>query len=141
MSPRILHRLARAMRAMAAACCLALFQAAAWAAPWLDETPRIAIISAFPAEMNLLLARVQTPQRHSVNGVFFTTGQLQGKPVVLLHSGISMTNAAMNTQLVLDRFKVTHIVYSGIAGGVNPALHIGDVTLSLIHISEPTRPY
>jgi nucleoside phosphorylase len=48
---------------------------------------------------------------------------------VLLHSGISMTNAAMNTQLVLDRFKVTHIVYSGIAGGVNPALHIGDVTV------------
>jgi adenosylhomocysteine nucleosidase len=59
----------------------------------------------------------------------FGTRQLQGKPVVLLHSGISMTNAAMNTQLVLDRFKVTHIVYSGIAGGVNPALHIGDVTV------------
>jgi adenosylhomocysteine nucleosidase len=59
--------------------------------------------------MNLLLAQVQQPQRHSVNGVAFTTGLLQGKPVVLFHSGISMTNAAMNTQLVLDRFKVTHM--------------------------------
>jgi len=125
MPPLHLHRLPRLLRAMSLAFCLALVQAAAWAAPWLDETPRIAIISAFPAEMNLLLARVQAPRPHVVNGVTFATGQLQGKPVVLLHSGISMTNAAMNTQLVLDRFKVTHIVYSGIAGGVNPALHIG----------------
>ncbi len=43
---------------------------------------------------------------------------------------ISMTNAAMNTQLVLDRFRVTHLLVSGIAGGVNPALHIGDVTVA-----------
>jgi adenosylhomocysteine nucleosidase len=41
-----------------------------------------------------------------------------------------MTNAAMNTQLVLDRFHVTHLVFSGIAGGVNPALNIGDVTVA-----------
>ena len=41
-----------------------------------------------------------------------------------------MTNAAMNTQLVLDRFRVTHLLVSGIAGGVNPALHIGDVTVA-----------
>jgi adenosylhomocysteine nucleosidase len=41
--------------------------------------------------------------------------------VVLFLSGISMTNAAMTTQLALDRFRVTHVVVSGIAGGVNPA--------------------
>ena len=41
-----------------------------------------------------------------------------------------MVNAAMNTQLVLDRFNVTHIVFSGIAGGVNPSLNIGDVVVA-----------
>ena len=87
MPPLHLHRLPRLLRAMSLAICLALVQAAAWAAPWLDGTPRIAIISAFPAEMNLLLARVQAPRPHVVNGVTFATGQLQGKPVVLLHSG------------------------------------------------------
>jgi adenosylhomocysteine nucleosidase len=40
-----------------------------------------------------------------------------------------MTNATMNTQLVLNRFRVTSIVFSGIAGGVNPSLHVGDVTV------------
>ena len=82
----------------------------------LDDTPRIAVISAFEPELKLLLSRLQGPARHSVNGVEFTTGTLEGKPVVLFLSGISMTNATMNTQLVLDRFRVTHLVFSGIAG-------------------------
>jgi len=41
-----------------------------------------------------------------------------------------MVNAAMNTQLVLDRFDITGIVVSGIAGGVDPSLHVGDVTVA-----------
>lgn len=97
---------------------------------WLDATPRVAVVSAFQPELTLLLARVEQPRRHTVNGVEFTTGTLQGKPVVLFLSGISMTNAAMTTQLALDRFRVSHIVVSGIAGGVNPALTIGDVTVA-----------
>jgi adenosylhomocysteine nucleosidase len=99
------------------------------AAGTLDDTPRVAVLSAFQGELALLLSRLQTPHSYTVNGVNFTTGVLQGKPVVLFLSGVSMTNAAMNTQLVLDRFHVSHLVFSGIAGGVNPALNIGDVTV------------
>ena len=109
---------------------LALAAAAAQAAPWLDDTPRVAVISAFAPELTLLRAQLQQPAAHRVNGVEFTTGTLQGKPVVMFLSGISMTNAAMTTQLALDRFKVTHVVVSGIAGGVNPGLNIGDVTVA-----------
>ncbi len=100
------------------------------AAPWLDETPRVAVVSAFQPELALLLTKVDQPKKYTVNGVDFTVGTLQGKPVVMFLSGISMTNAAMNTQLVLERFKVSHIVFSGIAGGVNPSLNIGDVTVA-----------
>ena len=96
----------------------------------LDATPRIAVISAFQPELVLLLSRVEQPRKHTVNGVEFTTGLLQGKPVVVFLSGISMTNAAMTTQLALDRFRITHIVVSGIAGGVNPGLGVGDVTVA-----------
>lgn len=95
----------------------------------LDNTPRIAVISAFAPELTVLLPQVQQPVKHKVNGVEFTTGVLSGKPVVVFLSGVSMTNAAMNTQLVLDRFNVSSIMFSGIAGGVNPKLNIGDVTV------------
>lgn len=96
----------------------------------LDTQPRIAVVSAFQPELAQLLPRVQQPARHVVNGVEFTTGTLEGKPVLLFLSGISMTNAAMTTQLALDRFQVTQLVVSGVAGGVNPGLHIGDVTVA-----------
>lgn len=108
---------------------LVLTAMAARAAPYLDETPRMAVMSAFEPEWKLLLAQTTNTRRHSVNGVEFVTGTLQGQPVVMFLSGISMINATMNTQLVLDRFRVTHIIFSGIAGGVNPALGMGDVTV------------
>ena len=40
-----------------------------------------------------------------------------------------MVNAAMTTQLAIDHFNITHILVSGIAGGVNPNLNIGDVVV------------
>lgn len=96
---------------------------------WLDDTPRIAIISAFAPELTLLRAELQQSRSHRVNGIEFTTGVLRDRPVVMFLSGISMVNAAMTTQLLLDRFPVTHVLFSGIAGGVNPGLHIGDVNV------------
>ena len=98
--------------------------------PWLDTVPRMAVVSAFAPELALLLSQTGQRREYTVNGITFTTGVLQGKPVVLFQSGVSMVNAAMNTQLALDRFQVTHVVFSGIAGGVNPSLHIGDVTVA-----------
>ncbi len=124
----LLSRLCR----MAGALALGVLLSACATAPaggQADATPRVAVISAFQPELSLLLGRVEQPRKQLINGVEFTTGTLQGKPVVLFLSGISMTNAAMNTQLALDRFRVTHVVFSGIAGGVNPGLRIGDVTV------------
>ena len=113
---------------LALALAAVLLAGPAWAQR-LDETPRVAVVSAFDAELERLLAETRQPARHRVNGIEFTTGVLEGRPVVLVLSGISMTNAAMTTQLLLERFRVTHIVVSGIAGGVDPQLRIGDVTV------------
>lgn len=93
----------------------------------LDETPRIAVMTAFPPEWAALVDHVEMPTAYRVNGLTILTGLLSGKPVVLMQSGISMVNAAMNTQLLIDRFAVTAILFSGIAGGVDPALAVGDV--------------
>lgn len=116
-------------RWIAVICSVALAGCAAPGAS-VDATPRVAIVSAFEPELALLAAKVEQPHTSRVNGVEFTTGVLQGKPVVLFLSGISMTNAAMNTQLALDHFKISHLVFSGIAGGVNPRLNIGDVVVA-----------
>jgi adenosylhomocysteine nucleosidase len=100
---------------------------AAWAAETLDTTPRIAIMSAFAPEWVALQEVLTDRQDYTVNGTVFATGEIEGKPVVLFLTGVSMVNAAMTSQLALDHFSIVSIVFSGIAGGVDPERHIGDV--------------
>jgi adenosylhomocysteine nucleosidase len=100
------------------------------ASPALDTTPRIAILSAYGPELDVLRAALGSPSTLSANGVEFTLGNIAGKDVVMFLTGQSMVNAAMNTQLVLDRFNISQILFSGVAGGVNPNLNIGDVTVA-----------
>jgi adenosylhomocysteine nucleosidase len=95
-----------------------------------DDTPRMAVISAFGSELELLLGETEIEREYVLLGHTFTTGKLGSNNVVLLLSGVSMENAAMNTQAAVDHFNVTHIVFSGIAGGVNPSLNIGDVVVA-----------
>ncbi len=90
---------------------------------------RIAVICAYAPELPALSAALSDPHSETINGNTFTTGTMGGKPVVLMMSGVSMVNAAMNTQLLLDHFHISAIVFSGIAGGVDPSLHVGDVVV------------
>jgi len=92
-------------------------------------TPRIGIVSAFGQEADILVAQTRSPHTWVINGNRFTTGTLRGNPVVIVLSGVSMINSAMVTQLMADHFKVQRLVMSGIAGGVNPARHVGDVII------------
>ena len=95
-----------------------------------DETPRIAVMSAFEPEWTSLQADLENAERTTVNGTEFVTGTLSGQDVVLFLSGVSMVNAAMTTQAALDRFDISAIVFSGIAGGIDPSLNIGDVVVA-----------
>ena len=95
-----------------------------------DDVARIAVVSAFAPELSILKGELHDRSAYSVNGVDFVVGTLQGRDVVLFLSGISVVNAAMTAQLAVDHFNIERIVFSGIAGGVDPALHIGDVVIA-----------
>lgn len=120
----------RALAAGLTALAIAAAPLGAFAAELLDPEPRIAVVSAFQPEWQVLKSELSEASEHQVNGRSFITGKLAGKDVVLFLSGVSMVNAAMNTQVALDRFAITSVIFSGIAGGVDPALHIGDVVIA-----------
>lgn len=103
------------------------------AAPTTSALPaapsRLAVISAFDAELEVLRAATRITDTRVINGRTHYLGVLDGHNVVLMLSGFSMVNATMTTQALLDHFPVHGIVFSGIAGGVNPGLRVGDVTI------------
>ncbi len=113
---------------LAAVCCLAARPALA--DPKLDETPRIAVMTAMPTELAALAPSITHSREFSAGRTRFITGELEGRPVVVFLSGVSMVNAAMTTELAIDRFNITRIVFSGVAGGVDPDLGVGDVVVA-----------
>lgn len=119
----------RAKFLFAAAACLSLIGGSGRAQDRLDESPRLAIICAFAPELQALLARTEVERTVEHNGVEFSLGKLAGRSVVVFASGVSMVNAAMTTQLALDKFEVDAVIVDGIAGGVDPGLDIGDVVV------------
>jgi adenosylhomocysteine nucleosidase len=94
-----------------------------------DCAPRIGIVSAFGAEADLLVAETRSRRTQTIAGQRFTTGVLRGNRVVIVLSGVSMVNAAMTTQRLVDHFRIERLVLSGIAGGIDPARRVGDVVV------------
>ena len=92
-------------------------------------SPRFGIVSAFGSEADILIAQTTNKHQYKINGNIFTTGKLKGNQIVIVLSGVSIENASMLTQLMIDHFNVHHLLLSGIAGGVNPDYHIGDVVI------------
>lgn len=101
--------------------------------PSYDPTPRIAIVTSYAPEWHALRAELddqRIPVKvQRINGIDFATAEIAGRAVVIYLSGMSTVNAAMSAQLALDRFHVTAVVMSGIAGSADPALNVGDVIL------------
>lgn len=95
--------------------------------------PLYAVLSAYTPETKaneLALLGTNAPTSVTlINGIPFKRVSFEGHDLLLFPSGVSMVNAAMTTQLALDRFPVTHVLFAGIAGGINPAHHIGDVVV------------
>ena len=87
----------------------------------------VALNGTVPSFPQYLEAATVDKHEYAAAGTRFVTGTLEGKPVVLFLSGISMVNAAMTTQGALDQFRIERIVFSGVAGGADPALEVGDV--------------
>jgi adenosylhomocysteine nucleosidase len=89
----------------------------------------LVVMSAFPPELTRLLAQADIYDTLATGDATCHIGTLEGNEVVLVLSGVGLDRAAATTRTVLDSFTVAGIVFSGIAGGINPSLNIGDVTI------------
>ncbi|MFB5266304.1 5'-methylthioadenosine/adenosylhomocysteine nucleosidase [Paenibacillus enshidis] len=90
----------------------------------------IGLIGAMDEEIELLLSGMQTARKTVKAGITYTEGMLHGHRVVVCKSGVGKVNAAVTTQILIDRFGVNSVIFTGVAGAVNPELNIGDIVIS-----------
>lgn len=90
----------------------------------------IGLICAIPQELAHLRDALADSESENVAHARFDTGTLDGHDVVLAGSGMGKVNAALVATLLADRFHCSAIVFSGVAGGLDPTLAIGDVVIA-----------
>ena len=91
---------------------------------------KLGIIGAMDVEVALLKEKMENSTVSTWAGMEFCQGILEGTPAVVVQCGVGKINAAMCTQLLIDRFAVTAVVNTGIAGSLDAKLDIGDLVIS-----------
>jgi len=94
------------------------------------STPRIAVVSAMREELHALHDDLHDPRVERVAGRDFHLGLLHGRPALLVLSGIGKVAAATTTALLLDRFEVDAVLFTGVAGGLGEGVAVGDVVVA-----------
>jgi len=82
------------------------------------------------SEVALLKTKLTGLKIEKAAGLDFHKGTLGGVDVVVVQSGIGKVNAAICTQALISLFDVNYIINTGVAGGLNPSLNIGDIVVS-----------
>ena len=95
-----------------------------------ESAPVTAILGAFEREVTLIEDQLTQRQDRKIEGIGFVTGKLNGQPVVVTWTGVGKVNAAMTTTLLIEHYKPKQIIFTGIAGGVNPDLQPGDIVIA-----------
>lgn len=78
----------------------------------------IGIISAMDNEIDLLLKEAVIDRVDTVADVKYHVGSLHGHPVVITRSGIGKVRAASGITTMLNTYKISKVIFTGIAGGV-----------------------
>jgi adenosylhomocysteine nucleosidase len=90
---------------------------------------RLGIISALQEEQEGLVHAMQGPAT-VVHGMReYTVGQLWGIDAVCVLSRIGKVAAAMTATMLVEKFGVTHILFTGVAGSGDIGVHVGDIVI------------
>lgn len=89
----------------------------------------IGIIGAMSIETEAIIRELQGAEEQVVSGVRFVKGNWNGTEVVVATSGVGKVFAALCAEAMILKYQPDCIVNSGVAGALDPALHILNVVI------------
>ncbi|MGL5648833.1 MAG: 5'-methylthioadenosine/adenosylhomocysteine nucleosidase [Clostridium sp.] len=88
------------------------------------------IIGPSKDEIMPFINKLQNKKVLSIAMLNFYTGEFNNIKVVALYCGVCKVNAAIAAQILIDKFNVTNIIVTGVSGGIDKNLNIGDTVIS-----------
>ncbi|GGD65309.1 5'-methylthioadenosine/adenosylhomocysteine nucleosidase [Paenibacillus nasutitermitis] len=95
----------------------------------MSKALKIGIMGAMAEEIELLHKHVERANSFEKAGITYVSGHLHGHEVIFCKSGVGKVNAAVCTQLLIDA-GADCILFTGVAGALDPSLNIGDIVVS-----------
>lgn len=86
----------------------------------------LAVIGAMDQEVALLREAMTIADESQHAGIAVTRGAFEGAQIALAQCGVGKVNAAICTQMLVDLYEPTALVFSGVAGGLLPNMRVGD---------------
>ncbi|MGL6106967.1 5'-methylthioadenosine/adenosylhomocysteine nucleosidase [Romboutsia sp.] len=90
----------------------------------------IGVIGAMPIEIKLIKEKLNIIDTKEYAGFKFYIGTMNNLKVILTSCSVGKVNAASCTQILIDKFDVTHIINTGIAGSLKNDVKICDIVIS-----------
>ncbi len=90
----------------------------------------IGIMGAMPEEVNNLLDQLKDVKSTTIGMRTYYEGVLFAKPAVIVFSRWGKVAAATTVSTLLLKFKVTELIFTGVAGAIIHTLKVGDVVIS-----------
>ena len=81
---------------------------------------KIGIIAAMDSEMRALAEKMENCAVETIAAMPYYSGTIDGVPVIICNCGVGKVNAAMHTQILLDRFSPDILIQTGVAGSLSP---------------------
>ncbi len=91
---------------------------------------KIGIISAMELEIEYIKEKMSDVQKYIIKGITYSTGYIDNIEIVLGVCGIGKVNAAIYTQIMIDKFEVNYIINTGIAGSMSSDVKHLDIVVS-----------
>jgi adenosylhomocysteine nucleosidase len=91
---------------------------------------RLGIISALHQEQAGLIDSMHPAKTTNRGMRNYVSGNLWGIDSVCVLSRIGKVAAAATVATLIERFKVTHIVFTGVAGSADPQVRVGDIVIA-----------
>jgi adenosylhomocysteine nucleosidase len=90
----------------------------------------IGIIGAMAEEIELFRKNMEIRETRQYAKTEYFAGLINGQEIVLLQSGIGKVKSTISTQILIDRFDIDMIIFTGLAGALAPNLKRGDLIVA-----------
>lgn len=90
----------------------------------------IGIMGAMPQEIDGVIALLENPVRRVIGMRAYTSGTINGVNTVVVFSRWGKVAASATVATLIHVFNITELVFTGVAGAIDPTLNIGDIVIA-----------